>query len=256
MESERWFLYGVSNPEVLVCGHSHAYSMVRGAEMSIRDGAAVGRAVAYSSASNNGAAQGDDYWKFVQEKSSAGCFAVVWNGNQHNIDFLFEQVPPLDIVPPHGVYANPPADAKTVVRRAVESYFEPSMSELTIRLRELTRIARVIVVGTPAPKSTDHVLRALKNDPYFAALPPRDSNSPGVAREPLRVALWMIIQDMLRVSAESAGATFLPSPEDSVDSSGLLKEEFSSADATHANSEYGDLVWRDLLSEHNRMVET
>lgn len=246
-EDERWALYGAQDAEVVVAGHSHAYALMRGA---LHPPASAGRrrAVAYSAPVTAGAPAGDDYWRFVAECGTAEVIAVVWNGNQHNVDFLFEQSPPLHVLRAGHGHGDAPSDAVWVPRSMMAAHFRPTVDELAAVLDRLRASARVVVVGTPAPKPSAHVRGSIASDPHFASIlaaSPAD-RQPEVARDELRLALWEITQEMLRECAASAGVEHLPIPAASIDESGLLLPAFSAPDSTHANPDYGDLVWIEL----------
>ena len=242
-----WRLYGDSEPEVIVCGHSHAYAFMRGAQHA-PPSARFRRAVAYTSPVTAGAPTGDDYWDFVAQQRPASAFAVVWNGNQHNVDFLFEQTPPVHILRPTGTSDDPPADALWVSRSTLHAHFRPTIDDLRRVVDRLAATARVVIVGTPAPKPSLHVTAHVSGDAQFAAViaasPP--DRRPVVAREQLRLGLWEITQEMLRECAAAAAVEYLPAPDWSFDDSGLLRPELSASDSTHANLEYGSQVWDDL----------
>lgn len=243
----RWELYGDTDPEVLICGHSHAYAYMRGAQHP-PDSARFRRAVAYSSPVTAGAPSGDDYWEFVAGHDSTEVFALVWNGNQHNVDFLFEHSPPLHVLRPSMGQDEAPADAVWIPRSMIRAHFKPTIDELTRVLRRLSPVGNVVVMGTPPPKSSSHVRSHLSSEAHFAAVlaasPP--DQQPVVAREQLRVALWEIIQQMLRECAADAGVDYLPTPPSVMDADGLLEPKFSAADSTHANFEYGDELWSEI----------
>lgn len=246
-ENERWALYGAPDSEVIVAGHSHAKALMRGAQHP-PEAAQRRRAVAYSSPVTAGAPTGDDYWRFVAGHRSAEAIAVVWNGNQHNVDFLFEQSPPLHVLRAGLGGGEAPRDAVWVPRSMMRAHFRPTVDELAAVLERLRGSARVVVLGTPAPKPSVHVRGAVAGDAHFASIlaaSPAD-RQPEVAREELRLALWEITQEMLRECAADAGVEYLPSPAVSIDASGLLLPAFSAPDSTHANLDYGDLVWNDL----------
>ncbi len=251
--SRAWALHGADQPQVIVAGHSHAFAFVRGALHPPATARCL-RAVAYSDPLDAGTPIGDDYWSFVADAAVGRTVVILWNGNQHTVDFLFERTPPLHVVAAEEEYRGNdpvPDDAVWASRASLRAHFAPTMTELDAVLERLRdRASAVIVAGTPAPKSMADVMSGLESDAFATALraAAADSQVPRVARTGLRIALWQIVQDLLAESAVRSGADFLPSPPTARGADGTMLSTYSAPDVSHANPEYGDLVWVDIES--------
>lgn len=251
--SRVWALHGAEQPQIIVAGHSHAFAFVRGALHPPATARCL-RAVAYSNPLDAGTPIGDDYWSFVVDAAVGRTVVILWNGNQHTVDFLFERTPPLHVVAFDEGYAGKesvPDDAVWASRAALRAHFAPSMNELDAILERLRdRAAAVVVAGTPAPKSTADVMSGLESDGFATALraAATDGHAPRVARTGLRLTLWQIVQDLLAESAARGGAAFLPIPSATRAAEGTMLSAYSAPDVSHANPEYGDLVWVDIES--------
>jgi hypothetical protein len=188
-----------------------------------------------------------EYWDFVVDSAPGRVVAVVWNGNQHNADFLIESRPPVRVATEQSDGTDTAA-VTWVPQELLRARWRPTNDDLEQVLRRLVPVARqVLVVGTPPPKPDAFVSGVLHSEPHFVTvarelgLDPRDAPvTPG----PTRLALWSVVQDMLADSAAATGATFVPVPDAAVDEDGYLREVLATSDATHANTAYAHLVWQ------------
>ena len=108
---------------------------------------------------------------------------------------------------------------------------------------------RVVLLGTPPPKSERLIRDALGGDVYFSALLEKESRRPEdvpLTPGPVRIAIWRVIQSVYQEAASDAGALFVPVPASVMDEDGFLLERFSLADTSHTNSAYGAAMWEQL----------
>ncbi len=252
-ESITWELRGAADPQVVLAGHSHMICLERALRLGLAP-EGLRAAVAFTSQEITGHQLADpDYWDFLVEASRDRVAAVIWNGNQHNARFLVQPDPPIrvwdDSPAPDDQQPVPASrDAVWVSREQVRELWSDDDELLRQRLVELAGSARrVLVIGTPPPKSDEFVARALRADPFFAEVteslglaPDETPVTPGSTR----MALWKIVQAMLADSAAATGATFVPVPPEALDGQGYLRGVLATADATHANAAYGRLVWQ------------
>jgi len=247
----RFVLHGAPDPDILVAGHSHALTLLH----AVRAGNGPTRltgAVAYNRNYVGAPATDASYWDFVEQNAGDRHVAILWSGNYHLADFLLADGPSMRVYDPR-VPARSSAEGTWVPRTMLREHWEHSFDELDQLLPRLRAKARsVIVVSTPPPKRDDHVRVALRRERYFldqAAAAGVDIDEIPLTAEPDRLAMWYLLQDMLREHALAGGAAFLPVPSDALDSEGFLRPDFSRWDVTHANPRFGQLLWAALENE-------
>lgn len=175
--------------------------------------------------------------------------AVIWNGNQHNVSFMLNTLP-VTIV---GRSAGPAARAVngTVVPFLMaKALWEPSLEGLRDFTASHPAPASLLVLGTPPPKPDAQVRAGIAVEPYFVELLAAEGHTPRTApvTDPsTRVAAWESLQEAMSDIAAAAGARFLAVPDDVRTHEGTLRPELCAHDATHANPEYGRIMWRHLL---------
>ncbi len=237
-------LRGSPDPEMFVIGHSHVVSMEWA--LALGDGPAF--PVAVSRNLND-----DALWDVVVDHVAGRAVAIMWNGNQHNAQFLLEPDPPFRLFDP--LTGDVEGAGPWVAREAVRELFEPTFADLDRILTRLTAVAQVLLLGTPPSKSHEAVAAGLEKESLFAqralelGLAPADLR---VTRGPLRVSLWRLIQAMLSDRADTYGIDFVPVPASAMSPDGYLWPELSVPDATHANARYGALVWQSLAEWRGR----
>jgi SAM-dependent methyltransferase len=183
----------------------------------------------------------DDYWDIACGLPGGTMVAVVWNGNQHNASFLLTPTMAFTLA------SVPEAPGVVVPVELVRSFFRPTFEGLEQLLGRIGDSLRVIVAGTPPPKSDAIVRENMEIEPVLRKLIVDGGFRPATAPltpGPLRVALWQIVQDLLRDIAAAHGAFFVPVPPEAIAEDGHLRDELSAQDATHANERYGALMLR------------
>jgi hypothetical protein len=251
-EHDDWVISGPADPDILACGHSHVIAM----EMAVRAGLATdspSAGVCYGPQSSLKRLGVTTYWDFVVEKARGRTVAVLWNGNQHNIDFLIEPEPPIRLVASRS--GRTEGSGTWIPQEMLRAHWRATNDELERQLDRLVPVARgVLVVGTPPPKPDEFVTEVLRTDVHFATAARelgRDPRVTPVTPGPTRLALWSVVQDMLADSAAISGATFLPVPAAVSDDEGYLRPVLSTSDATHANTAYAYLVWQAIAGAVN-----
>jgi hypothetical protein len=254
--SEHWKLHGDRDPEVMAGGHSHVGCLV-GAHDAGLGPQSLRAAVAYPADPGH---IDDDYWDFLADGAAGRTVALVWGGNQYNSAFLIRPDRPFR------VYRSPEEPQEEpgtwISREMVSGYWAPSFDELARVLGRLVPRSRVLVIGTPPPKRQAVIAAELEGkldwDPWIAEIASErklSSSELPISPEPLRLALWSVIQDRMREEARRSGATFVPVPDGACDPTGTLAEAYSAGDLTHANSEYGGLIWAQIEAAVQRNRE-
>jgi hypothetical protein len=248
-KSGKWALYGDAEAQIVVCGHSHAGSLLFAKLNGYEEtGSQSDISIFYTSDLSQGAPGDNEYWNFVADLSQGKHVVIAWNGNQHNVNFMFQTEPKFTML---GVKANSyDHEAVPIPRSMIKSFFKPSFDELTEIIPSLSNSKSITLLNGPAPKPSTHIQKCIAQETYFADI----AKSLGVvvddlvvASDSLRLELWTLISEMLESYAHSMGVNFLSAPIHSLDTTGLLLEKYWVADTTHANESYGILQMERII---------
>lgn len=242
-EEPRWTWVGGRSATIRLGGHSHMlafrYAMKLLDEREQRRVAVLDLKKGYH-------APTDDYWTRLSEAETKT--AVVFGGNDHNVSFLFNDKP-VTIVGRHAAAA-PSAVGTVIPYRMVMELWRTPLAGLMRFMSEHRDPGSVVVVGTPPPKPDAQIRAGIAIEPHFVGLLTAAGTSAEAA--PLidpatRVATWEAYQDVMEEIAVATGGRFMPVPDQVRTDEGTLKPEYCDADATHANKDYGVLMWRSLI---------
>jgi len=247
---ERWRMYGDGDPEIVAGGQSNVACLIAAHDAGLGP-QNMRAAIAYPADFGQ---VDEDYWDFLADAGAGRTVALVWAGNQYNGTFLVQPDRPFRVYRPTAAPGPPKEEEGTwVPREMVSSYWESTFEELPRLLDRLVQRSRVLVIGTPPPKPDAHIRERLEGnldwDPWIAEIAStrgQPSSELPISPEPLRLALWSVIQDRMREEARRSGCTFVPVPDSTRDGAGLLASAYSAGDITHANSEYGGLIWAQI----------
>lgn len=243
-KSGKWALFGDLNAQTIVCGHSHAAAILQ-AQLNLEN-PNPDVAVCYTSDFEQGPPGDQEYWEFVGEIARGKKLAIVWNGNQHIANFLFQTIPPFTL---HGVTESE-HHCMPISRAMVKEFFKPFFEELNLIMPMMASASSVTLVNGPAPKPLTHIQTCFKNEPFFVTVADSlnlDIDSLEFTSDSLRLELWRLVSEMLSSYAQSLGAYFFDVPIESLNSSGMLLEEYWHSDATHANESYGKLLLEKII---------
>ena len=201
-----------------------------------------------------------DYVEAFARSTKGKVAVVVWDGNQHIASFLIDSDPPFQVFQKGVVDASHDLGRIWVSEEMLRSRWRGDATWTTDELEKLLHrlVAssdRVVLLGTPPPKSERLIRDALRDDVYFSALLEKDSRRPEevpITPGPVRIAMWRVIQSVYREAAGDAGALFVPVPPSVMDQDGFLLERFSLADTSHTNSAYGEAMWEQLADALDR----
>ena len=204
-------------------------------------------AVCYSADWAAGPPGDKEYWDFVVELSRGKHVVIVWNGNQHNANFMFQTEPKFTIL---GVTENSyDKEAVPIPRAMIKDFFKTSFEELTEIIPSLSNAASITLMNGPAPKPLTHIQNCILQEKYFTDIAKSlgvDIADLVITSDSLRLELWNVLAELLADSAKNLGANFLSAPEVSRDAFGMLSPEYWASDVTHANSKYGTLLIEEL----------
>jgi len=247
-KSGKWALYGDADAQILVCGHSHAAAILFAQLNSDTGSPQPDVAVCYTSDFNQGPPADQEYWEFVAELARGKQLAIVWNGNQHNANFLFQTIPPFTLIGATKSDSN--QNHIPIPRRMIREFFKPFFEELSEIIPLMAGASSITLVNGPAPKPLTHIKTRVKDEPFFTAIADSlqiDIDTLELTSDSLRLELWKLISEMLEGYAYSLGASFLDAPIESLDSSGMLLEKYWTPDTTHANESYGSLLIEKII---------
>lgn len=247
-KSPKWKIYGNSSPEVLIAGHSHTFAPLM-AILKNPEYAKYFGVVAEARSKNlgKGTIRDQSYWDFVVKNSHLKNILISWNGNQHNIHFLLDELKPFQIF---GFFEES-KDAPVVPISQLSELFSPTFQELKATLNLFPKTSNVVLLGTPPPKSKSFIDSILASDKYFfqkATSLGIKSSQIKATSDILRIAMWQFTQDKTAEVASDLGLKFIPNPNSAVEKRGLLRSEFWSDDITHANEKFGELLLSELLN--------
>jgi hypothetical protein len=240
------------NVRAIVAGHSHSAAISRALVKAATDVQRQARDIALQQGIGGlrGGPGTPGYWHTLRELGQTRSIAVVWNGNQHNADFLLACEQPLDFLPRD--YPDPSVlpKARLVAEAVIREHFWPSLEPLRELLAEIPAhdSLKRLLIGTPPPLFDNGEIRMrLNKEPLFgekiAAMGLEISQvkitPPTVCRK-----LWFVIQAMMAEIAEEGAWQFVPVAPETMDERGYLRSDLSAGDITHANIEFGSLMVR------------
>lgn len=253
--SEEWEWWGdADTPDLFIAGHSHRRAF-RTAILQGLIGPSAGVALLERprevDQSHLWIAPDRQYWK--QACAAAGsALVLVWKGNQHNHRFLLDT----GTAPP-GLHGMADGDGDIVQVPAISALWADTLRDIEVVVSR-SKAERVIVLGTPPPKSEEETRRLLSKAPRFA----QEMAAAGTTAEdvpmtpgPTRVALWRILQADVERATRRAGADFVGVPATVQTPEGYLKPEFSAADVSHANAEYAGVMLEEIRGHMARLTE-
>ena len=249
-------LAGSKRPSIVLGGHSHAISMLDSVDHAPAQ--ELRAAVLAPRQRSNQFLSDPDYVEAFAQSTKGKVAVVVWDGNQHIASFLIDSDPPFQVFQKGVVDAAHNPGRIWVSEEMLRARWRGDAAWTTDALEKLLHrlVAssdRVVLLGTPPPKSERLIRVALGGDVYFSALLEKDSRRPAdvpITPGPVRVALWRVIQSVYREAADDAGALFVPVPASVMDEDGFLLEIL--ADTSHTNSDYGAAMWHHLANALSR----
>jgi hypothetical protein len=251
-KSGKWTLYGDTDAQIVVCGHSHAASILQAnllPDSSLENYPKV--AVCYTSNWVDGPPGDQEYWEFAAKMGSGKHVVIVWNGNQHSENFIFQTRPLFTLI---GIRDENEKTDDVVIPipiTLIKAYFEritPSFDDLSRLIPLMSGALSITILSGPAPMPRSHIESVIREDKFYSAIANElglEVDSLSLTRDSLRLRLWEVVTEMLKERAAEFGVTFLEAPKVSRDNAGMLAQEYW-GDVTHANSTYGRLLIQEL----------
>jgi hypothetical protein len=188
------------------------------------------------------------YWSKATACAENRNVVIVWQGNQHMTQFLFQAAPPFDFFCRRMPYVAVDSNAELVPEELIRACFQCSVDPLKPIISRLSaaNAARVLVLATPPPKGDDRELRRFFHieDPIREAIGRQGFSAKTVplTLPAVRLKLWHTLMELTEETAVASGAQFVPLPCSLFDPSGFLKREYWAEDATHMNHPGGSRV--------------
>jgi hypothetical protein len=253
--SGKWALYGNLDAEIVVCGHSHVASILEASVLPENVALSeTGISVCYSSDWNSGPPGDKEYWEFVAKLGRGKHIVIVWNGNQHNANFMFQTDPKFTLL---GVDDNFLEEKVVPISSTmIKNFFKPSFEELTEIVASMFEAKSVTLMNGPAPKPTSHIENCITKEKYFTDIAKSldvDLGDLVITSDALRLELWNVLAGLLEKCANDLDINFSGAPTESRDIFGMLLPEYRAPDVTHANSNYGILLIKALKNLNGKV---
>ena len=247
MGTDTWTIEGSSEPRVVAAGHSHILSLLGGLHSST-ELQQQPLAIQYSMDRKLWPNIGEDYWQNLQNLPSVETVVICWNGNQHNAQFLLESEPSITV---HQDSGSAGEKKNLVIPLSMfDELWLPDFKALERVMRIVSLTKKVVLIGTPPPKSENEIRNNLRNDEFFLALlanaDMKIDHAP-ITSDGFRFVLWKRIQQNLERISRVVGVPFIHVPPEVFDNGMTLKSEFSAPDASHANHLFGQAMWKATL---------
>lgn len=248
-EPNIWSVEGSAQPKVVAAGHSHVLAMLGGLHSS-SELQRLPLAIQYSLNSAIWPNIDDKYWVQLQNLPSVETVMICWNGNQHIAQFLLESDPAISV---HLDSTKSEESCSVVVPMAMfDELWAPDFQVLERAIRIVSTTKKVVLIGTPPPKTEKDIRNNLEQDEFFQSLLSRAGikiEDAPITSDQFRFILWKRIQVNLERIARAAGITFVPTPSQVFENGMTLKPEYSAPDASHANHLYGEAIWQVVLKK-------
>ena len=237
---------GSSDPALLVAGHSHRYSFL---DYFVQSGETAPIAVlnqrdlvALTSDPSTGPI--DEYFQIAlaTARERALPLGLIWDGNQHNWEFLIESEPRFSIFPA----IDPWADGyprPLVPRSLVYELFRFGLAGLRAVLSNVAN-ENVLLFGTPPPKTEEQVRAGISTESVLVGLAEKlgmSSSTLPITPLPIRFELWRMTQELMSEIAAEFRVPFVRVPDEAM-VNGALRVDASHPDATHANGLWGEMM--------------
>lgn len=236
----------MAKTKIFVFGDSHTRALSKAAAQYYSDDSLYEYSIHWMLTIKNEKQRGDlsieDACESIKKLAGNDILAISLLGTTHNIIGLVKHNQPYWLFEPGSTKDEiNPAD-EIIPRNAIWDMFERRTgTSKRIEILKKCSSVRVFHIMPPPPKEDNEFISS-KTSRY------RDNNvaDTGIAPPELRLRLWKIELQVLDKICKEWGITLLPPPIETLDDNGFLKQEFYAEDATHANSEYGALILKQL----------
>ena len=244
-----WTIEGSPEPKVVAAGHSHILAMLGGLHSSA-DLQQKSLAIQYSMDRAIWPNIDDKYWGQLQRLPSVETVLICWNGNQHNSQFLLEMEPRISV---HQDFLQDEESQNVVVPLSMfDELWMPDFQLLERAIRIVSLTKKIVLIGTPPPKSENEIRNNLRNDEFFLSILSKSGikiEGCPISSDMFRFVLWKRIQQNLEQIARINGAPFVHVPSVVFENGMTLRSEYSAPDASHANHLYGQVMWEAALNK-------
>ncbi len=240
-------------PKIIIIGDSHTTCIAEAVVARQAAGTDAARpfeiyASRFSKKKANGAIipglEEKDALNLLRKARREDVFVSVLGGNQYNTLGLLEDAQPFDLIDPVN-HAHPEETTARIVplgqMAASFDNFVSGMRPTLLRLKD-NFAGRVFHLNPPPPKGDNEFIK--KNaEGHFRSGGKVILN---VSPANMRRRLWLAQGQALKRMCDSLEIGFLEVPKEAIDENGFLGRDVYGADATHANTHYGELVLRNI----------
>ena len=239
--SSNWKFHGTVNDEVLLLGHSHTIAFWHAIDGLI----SIPIRISTIRPIQGYVAPDEFYWELARENSFQKTIVILWDGNQHNMRFLFKNTSSFTFAYENGFKELGSSSSPIIPTSLVREYFQSNGGLVGLKqaIKNFSPKNRVVVLGTPPPKSSDFITKLLSMDEKIAEikiLAGKDSDVNKIVPNhiSLRFALWKVLQQETSKVVFDSGGEFIEVPKELYNEDGSLREYYNGEDVTHANSKY------------------
>jgi len=241
--------------KTVIGGHSHAAFIARALVRHFPNNPEIDSrniALEFGFGGLRGGPVTQEYEDILVQLGATRNIAVVWNGNQHNADFLLSPEVQIDLIPRGYPVKSTLPNATIVAESAIRAHFQPTFDRLVKLLTRLSDAAKYprLVIGTPPPLFDEALIRKrLKGEPVLtnrATAAGFDIDTVAITPASVRLKLWFVLQRMMAEIGEAHGASYVNVPTEALDENGFLKPELSAGDVTHAGPVFGAMMARQI----------
>jgi hypothetical protein len=238
---------------VIIVGDSHTVAVAQAAK--IRKEAGVSGEVTFEihrigrEKPGGKTIKGPSFEQIVEALRSTSADATLVSmvgGNQYNVLGMLVHPEPFDFLLDGDDPATLTPGARVIPASQIEAAFDHFLSgTLSKQNQELLHAfpgkIKLHVEPPPPKEDSDYIRKNAEN--YFQT---GENINLKISPAPFRRRLWVAQSRALGRLCDRLGMTLIRAPEDSMDESGYLRREAYGADATHANTVYGEMLLRQL----------
>jgi hypothetical protein len=181
------------------------------------------------------------YWKAASHLQQNSNAVILYDGNQHFALFMFAPQPPIDIF----VDGLPIQNNCTLIPKSmIRERFSASIRGLREAVGFFDSQRLAIQMTPPPRRDAGDFRKSILNETFYINMAKSlniDIRDVKLSSDLFLLKLYFVLKEMYLEVANDMNCHFIPVPQETIDQDGFLLPKYS-ADLTHANSEYGEIV--------------